>query len=397
MKNKNIYLDYAAQAPMLPSVRKAVFELEGEELGNPSSIHSDGVAAAKVLQKARKMSADILRAHADEVFFVGSGTESDNLAILGVVDAARATARAASVHIITTAIEHPAVLEVCKNLKKVEITYLPVNQDGQISLEDLRSALRKETVLVTIGYVNSEIGTIQDIRGIAKEIRRFKKNILEDTNSKYPIFHTDACQAMGYLNVNVEQLGVDLLSANGTKIGGPKGVGLLYKKRNTPIFQTTWGGGQENGLRSGTENVSGILGFALALSLVEKNKVKEAERLTSLRDRLAKEIQTKLPQARLNGSLQSRVPNNLNISLSDISSELLVLELDSKGIRTSAGSACSGTKDLGSHVLSALYGAGDEKKWGTVRFSMGKNTTASDLKIVINTLLNIVKKYKNIA
>lgn len=398
---RRIYLDYAAAAPERARAARA-YARAAHAFGNPSSIHADGVASAKVLSSARAAVAESLVAHADEIIFVGSGTESDNLAIIGSVHAAAEALgrKLAELHVVTTEIEHPAVHESCRALSRagVAVTYLPVDSGGLVDLKELRGALRPETVLVSIAYANNEIGVLQTVKEIAKEIRHFKKQAVAGNSKReaglYPLFHTDACQAAAYENLTVEQLGVDLLSLNGSKLGGPRGTGVLYTKRGTPLSAAIMGGGQEQGLRSGTENVPGAAALAAALTEAQMIRSKEAERLTSLRDFFFTQIEKKFPSARINGSRSSRLPNNVHVSFPGIASELLVLELDARGISASAGSACSAARDTGSHVLDALYGSDDEKKWGSVRFSFGQATTKRDILATLSALAAIFKKYQ---
>ena len=392
---KRIYLDYASSAPVLSVVFDVTKKLQSQLFGNPSSIHKDGARAKRALQESRIQIAQFFDAHADEMLFTSGGTESNGLAILGTYWASKKNPEFLNrrPHILTTAIEHPSVLRTCEVLEKIgaSVTYLPVDSDGLVSLKSISEALRPETILVSIAYVNNEIGVIQPIKEIAKEIRRYKKN--NDTDA-YPLFHIDACQAIQYLDIGVERLGVDLLTWNGTKIGGPRGTGVLYVKRGTPISPLYFGGGQENGMRSGTENVPAIVGVGLALADVRKKYEKESNRLSVLRDFCISEINKKFPDARINGNMESRLSNNINVSFKNFASELLVLELDAKGFSVSAGSACSSSTDTGSHVLSALYGFGDEKKWGSIRISLGKGTKKQDIDALIKTLRDIFEKYK---
>ena len=390
------YMDYAAFAPMLPWVRWATFWASFWVM-NPSSIHRKGVESARAHTGARAEIATLLSAHPSEIFFAASGTESDNLAILGVFKHARMNPefKDKTLHIITTMTEHPAVLEACRHLEVVgaDVTYLAVDELGRIDMKQLRASLRPETVLVSIAYGNSEIGTTQSIRDIAKEIRHFKKSN-GTLNQSYPLFHTDACQAIQYENCNVEQLGVDLLTFNGTKIGGPSGIALLYVRRGTPIAPIMYGGGQESGLRSGTENVVGCIGLAKALTIVRSIHEAEKQRLTQLRTTFLEQIEQRIPNARINGHRSFRLPNNIHISLRGIQSELLVLELDARGIQCSMGSACASTKDAGSHVLKALYGEDDDKTWGSVRFSIGRTTRSKDIERALTALETIAQKYE---
>lgn len=398
---KRIYMDYAATAPELLAVRRAC-KRAGRLFGNPSSIHQDGAKAREALQTARKEVAGLIRALPDEIIFVGSGTESINLAIRGSVLAAGKKFSPLLPHVITTTIEHSAVIETCKALEReglARVTYLAVEQDGRIDPKSFREALCSETVLVSVGYVNNEIGTIQPIKEIAKEIRYFKNQAAKTEEKKedqkiYPLLHTDACQAAAYLSMNAEQLGADLISWNGTKIGGPRGVGVLYKKRTAPLCPVILGGGQEGGLRSGTENVSGIAGLACALEAAEKSKEAEGKRLKKIQEYFFSEIKKHFPEARINGSEIHRVCNNVHVSFPRFASELLVIELDAKGVSASAGSACGSARDIGSPVLAALYGEEDQRFWGSIRFSFGRETEKKDVSRVIKILRSIQKKYE---
>ncbi len=389
-KANSVYLDYAAGAPET-AVSRHARKYADRFYGNPSSIHADGRASRVLLDSARADCAGAFSAHSDEIIFTGSGTESVNMAIFGIFKHIKLSDPQKPVHIITSVIEHQAVLSACQHLETVgaTVTYVPVGIDGLINPNDVRNALTENTVLVSIGYANSEIGVVQPIREIAKEIRHFRKN----RNSGYPYFHIDAAQASMYLDIQVDRLGVDLLSCNGTKLGGPRGTGLLYVKRGVEIAPLVYGGGQEKGIRSGTENVSAVYGFAHALLHARKHASHEHIRLQHLRDYFFAELTKVFPHARINGSMTERLPNNVNASFKNFDSELLVIELDAKGISVSAGSACDSAHDKASHVISALYGT-EEQKWGTVRFSMGYKTKKRDITRALNALKAIFKKYE---
>ena len=398
---KRIYLDYAAGAPILPSILNKTTKLQKFYFGNPSSLHHDGVISKKILEETRIFVAALFDAHANEIIFTSSGTESNSLALCGVCEHAKKQPEFLNKkpHIITTVIEHPSILKTCEMLEKrgINVTYIPVGNDGIVSLKSIYEAILPETIIISISYANNEIGVIQPIKEIAKEIRRYKKSKSESLKSKincYPLFHVDACQAVSYLDIGVERLGIDMLSWNGTKIGGPRGTGALYIRRHTPVSPIFFGGDQEYNMRSGTENVPGIIGFNMALNEARKLFQKENIRLGAIRDFCISEINVKFPGARINGNLNQRLSNNVNVSFKDFSSELLVLELDAKGISVSAGSACSSTKDSGSHVLKALYGNDDDKKWGSVRISLGRETKKQDIIFLIKALDNIFEKYK---
>ena len=397
-QKQRLYLDHAAASELRSSVVRVVRQAEQMYTGNPSSLHHEGVLAGRALGEARSSVAKIFEVQASEVVFTSGGTESDSLAILGSVRAVRDSfsQQSKTLHAVTTVIEHPAVLEAFKVLENegVLVTYLGVDTEGLVNQKELREALREETVLVSIGYVNSEIGTVQDIRECAKTIRHFRKHVGRSSfGVQFPLFHTDSAQATRLLSVRVPELGVDMLSCNGSKIGGPRGVGVLYVRKGIHISPLIVGGGQEHSLRSGTENVPAIVGFAQALTDVQKEKQQQNEKMLALRTLLQTLVQKEIPSARCNGSAEFFLPSTVSISLPKFASELLVIELDARGIAVSAGSACSGVKENGSHVLSALYGKEDKDGWGTVRVSFGRNTTARDVRYFVRALKDVMEKY----
>lgn len=422
-KKKIIYLDNAASTPIDRDVLKGIIKNLNREFANPSSIHSYGVNAGNILLDCKNKISSIINAHIDEIIFTGSGTESNALAILGTVYNFHSLNNNLMPHIVTTSIEHPAVLENCKFLEDkglAEITYVDPDKDGLVNPKDIRSALKENTVLVSVMYANNEIGTIEPIQEIAKEIRHFRKQKLEKITREenqdkqngflgtskinFPLFHTDACQAVNYLFIsNIEKLGVDMMSFNSSKIYGPKGVGILYKKRAVNISNIYGGGGQEFGLRSGTENLANIVGVTLALDITEKIKEKESRRLIEIRnytiDRILslEKIGFKII---LNGDKEKRLPNNINISILGLSSELIVIELDARGICVSEKSACQSEEDGGSYVVRAIRTSeGSEtdpnENSGSVRISLGRFTTKKDLEYLILSLEKILLKYKN--
>ncbi|MFA5933936.1 MAG: cysteine desulfurase family protein [Candidatus Paceibacterota bacterium] len=393
-----VYLDCAAATPVDKEVEKAMQPYMGKLYANPGGLHKEGVEAKNALVSARASIASILFARPEEIIFTSGGTESDNLAVLGIVTSYKLQVTKKKPHIVTTNIEHSAVREVCKFLeenKMAEVTYVPVESNGIVDPKKIRSALKGNTVLVSVMYVNNEIGTIQPISEIAKSIRHFKK--LRRGDGIYPLFHTDAAQAIAYLPVRVDRLGVDLLSCNGAKIYGPKGVGFLYVKKSTPIKSMLHGGNQEYDLRAGTENMPGIIGIAKALEICEKLKEKESNRLTKLRNYFIEQIKKHIPEAVLNGDQITRLPNNVNISIPQIDSELLVLELDACGIAVSSKSACKSDDPDESYVISALRIGGKPgfpQEEGSVRFSMGRQTTKQDIDYTLKTLKQIIVKIK---
>jgi cysteine desulfurase len=361
-----VYLDYASSAL--------------SESANPSAMHELGVKEKNKLEITRGQIARILNAHKDEVFFTSGATESNNLAILGLPKG----------HIVTTNIEHASVLETCKH--RGEATFVPVEKNGIVDPKKIKKVLTKHTVLVSVMYANNEIGTIQPIREIAKEIRHFNK-----INGTRVYFHTDATQAMNYLPVNVEKLGVDLMSFNAAKIYGPKGVGALYVRRGTPISKIMFGGDQEMGLRPGTENVAGTLALAQVLEDVEKIKEKEFARLTKLRDYFFDQLQhsdiLNNVGILVNGDLKNRLPNNVNITIPNIPSDLLVIELSAKGVFASAKSACKAGDGKASYVIRAINPKIKDTD-GYLRFSLGKETTKKDIDQTIKVLSQILIKLK---
>lgn len=370
-----IYLDYAASTPLDPRVFKAMAPYLKEKFGNPSSIHRYGQETRKAIDEARNICKKLLGAFSiHELIFTGSGTESCNTAVFGAAFAGKGK------HIIVSAIEHPAVLEPARYLRDnfgFKLTEIKPGPDGIIDPEKIAKAIRKDTVLVSVMYANNEIGTIQPIKKIAKICRE-----------KKVLFHTDACQAPGYLDINVEHLGVDLMSLNGSKIYGPKGVGLLYIRQGVKITPLILGGGQEFRMRGGTENPALIYGFAKALEITLKNSQKEAEREMALRDKLLKDL-LKIPGITLNGSLEKRLPNNINISVPGHSGESMVMKLDINGLAASSGSACSSGKTEASHVLLAM-GQSQKQALESLRLTLGRRTTEAEIKKATTVIKSLI-------
>jgi cysteine desulfurase len=382
-----------------------------EEYGNPSSLYRKGRRAKEALDNARQTVARILNCRPEEIIFTGGGTEAINLAIFGAARSysfvqKRELTDCSPGHIITSKIEHHAVLHSMEALEKegFEITYLDVDEYGLVNPEDVRRALRPDTIMVSIMYANNEIGTIEPISEIAKVIKeyRMEKEKFEIRNSKFeiagktPFFLTDACQAAGALDLDVQKLGADLLAFNGSKIYGPKGVGALYARRGLRLKPLIYGGGQENNLRSGTENVPGIVGLAKALELAQKEREKENARLTELRDYLIKRLLSEIPKTILNGHPIKRLPNNVNVSVLDIEGEAVVLYLDAHGIYISTGSACTSTTLDPSHVILAL-GRPYEFAHGSLRFTLGRRTTKEDIDYFMEIFPQVVKKLRKIS
>lgn len=389
---KEIYLDHAATTYVDPRVLEAMMPYFSDVFANPSSFHTPGMRAKEAVTEARASIAKNLNCREEEVVFTSGGTESDNLALVGTVRAHAAKGK----HVITTGIEHHAVLEVLIHLQKkgeIELTILPVDKFGQVSVEEFENALRPDTILVSIMYANNEIGTIQPIADIGRAILKWRK--AQATPTTFPYFHSDACQAAGALDLDVEKLHVDLLTLNGSKIYGPKGVGMLYVRRGVKLEPLIRGGGQERNIRSGTENVPGIVGFATALRLAQEEKEGENARLTKLRDRLTEGLLA-IPKTRLNGHPTERLPNSANISFLDIEGEAAVLYLDAEGIYVSTGSACASASLDPSHVILAT-GLSYEGAHGSMRFTLGHRTTADDIEKVIEVMPGIVQKLRHMS
>ena len=377
--HKKIYLDYAS----------SVFP-------NPSSIHALGVEAQKELQNARKKVAQNLSARPSEIIFTSGGTESNNLAIAGVAWAFYENKKNVVPHIVTTNIEHPSVLLTCEMFKKrklAEVSIVPVESSGIVDVKKIKKAIKKNTVLVSVMYANNEIGTIQPIREIAKEIRHYRKT----KSTIFPLFHSDAVQAVNYLDLNVERLGVDLLSISGSKIEGAGRVGVLYKRTSTPLMNIMGGGQQEGGLRPGTENLSEIIKFSDALQLAEVMKAKEVARLNKIQNHFLNKIQhsdiLKNFGILINGSLENRLPNNINLTIPKIPSDLLVIELSAKNIMVSSKSACESGDGKSSYVIKAINKESRDTD-GSLRFSFGRDTSKEDINYTVKALEQILTKLK---
>ena len=432
-------------------VKKVMEPYWTENFGNPNALYKEGLIARNAVETAREDVAKILGARAKGIIFTNGGTESDNLAILGIAREAKqnfsrftlprngagseASQNFASPpllipHIITTKFEHHAVLNSCKRLEKEgfsakggpvsgwDVTYLDVGKEGVVKPEDVKRALKPETILVSIMYANNEIGTVQPIREIAKVIRDFKKRGEMKQNfsrftlprngagsdasqnfasprlgAVFPLFHTDACQAPCYLDINVERFGVDLMTINGSKIYGPKGIGLLYAKNGIKLEPLLYGGEQERKLRPGTENVPAIVGLAEALKIADQDREKESARLVKLRDYFIGRLLGEIPKTVLNGHPTQRLPNNINVSILDAEGESIILYLDEAGVACSTGSACTSESLEPSHVILAI-GKPHAYAHGAMRFSLGRRTTKKDIDYVMKVLPDIIKKLR---
>ncbi len=381
---KEIYLDYAATTPLDPRVREVMESYWDKEFGNPSSLHPLGVRAKDAIERARKSVASILNARPEEIMFTGSGTEAANLAIFGVLRPAKTG------HIVLTPIEHHAVLEPARALSEqgYRTTFVSVDEYGRVDPDGVFQVLRKDTLLVAVIYANNEIGTIEPIADIGKRIKRFKKENGILPNDP-PYFFTDACQAAGYLSLDVEKLGVDLLALNASKIYGPKGVGALWARKGISLAPIILGGGQEHGVRSGTENVPGIVGLARALEIADSEREKESARVSALRNYFIGELKKNFPESRINGHLTERLANNVSVSFQDIEGDALVVYLGEKGVFASTGSACSSVSLEPSHVLRAIK-CPNEFLQGSVRFTLGRATAEKDIDHAIKALVEVL-------
>lgn len=388
---KRHYFDYAAATPLDVAVEKAMKPYGSKVFGNPGSLHSFGQEASAAVFEARDAIAKSLGCHYSEIIFTGSATEANNLALRGVVKAAL-KAGIKNPRIITSQIEHDSVLDTCRDLEKegVEVIYLPVNADGMMDLEKMESELDERTVLVSVMYANNEIGVIQPIAEIAEIVRNFRS---KNPKASYPLFHTDAVQGFNYLNCKADALGADLLTLSAQKIYGPKGAGLLYAKKNTSLAPIITGGGQERGFRSGTENVSGIIGFAKAVEVADRLREKENKRLAILQKYFLAKLKKVLPQAKLNGGEKNRLPNNINIYVPPKADEKgtaqdLVINLDLSGFAVSPGSACSARTCSPSHVLKAL-GHSDIRAISSIRITFGRQTDKQSADSLLKTISNL--------
>lgn len=388
MFNKRVFLDYASTTPVDKEVFKKMKKYFSKSFANAQSIHKEGVENKKILNDSRKRVSRLIQVKNNEVIFTGGGTESANLAILGV--SYKAKSKIDKPHIITTTIEHVAVLEACKFLENngFEVTYLEVGEGGIVSPDKIEKALRPETVLVTTMLANNEIGTIFPVRDYSRVISKYKEENNRN-NNKYPYLHTDASQAPNYLDINVNRLGVDLMTLDGSKIYGPKGIGCLVKKDHVEIDSISFGGGQEFGLRAGTENIPLIYGFSLALEKTLKIKDQETERLRKIQKYFIAELSKKIPNSKINGSIEKRLPNNVNVCIPGINAEFVVIQLDQKGIACSSMTACRNLADVSSSYV--VEEINDDCGKTSLRFSMGRDTKKKDIDRLIETLSKLIK------
>jgi cysteine desulfurase len=399
---RKIYLDYAATTPVSAEVFEVMKPYFCEEFGNASSAHSFGQRARQGVEKARLQVAEFLGCDAREIIFTSCATESNNLAIKGVIKKIRNDrGKDFLPHIITSAIEHHCVLHACEALEEdgFEVTYLPINNQGLVEINELEKAIKENTVLVSIMYANNEIGTVQPIEEIGNLIKGVnvkRKELNPSAGSGQVYFHVDAVQAINYLDCNVDKLNVDLLSLSAHKFYGPKGVGTLYERKGTPIARIQDGGEQEFKMRAGTHNTAGIVGLGAAIAAISNDQFLISNKIRRLRDELIKGVLEKIPNSKLNGSREKRLPNNANFSFPGAEGEAILLSLDLEGIAVSTGSACASENLNPSHVLMAL-GLGPEDAHASIRFTLGKYTTEEEIDYVLGILPKVIEKLRKIS
>ena len=380
---RRVYLDHNATTPVDPEVLQAMLPYFADEFGNASSIHSFGQQTRAAVERARESVAALMGARPAEIVFTSGGTESDNVAVFGVVAAARGERK----HVITTTVEHHAVLNACQALEQrgVEVTYVPVGCDGRVAPDDMRRSIRPETVLITVMHANNELGTLQPIEEIGR---------IAAQADVY--FHSDAVQSAGKVPIDVNRLGADLLSISGHKLYGPKGVGALYVRKGTRLEPLFYGGHHERDRRPGTENVAGIVGLGRAAELARERMAEEAARLAALRDRLEQGLLEQVPHARVNGSRAFRTPNTTNITFPFVEGGALVIALDLKGVACSTGAACSSGAIEPSHVLTAI-GLPPEEARASLRFSLGHRNAEEDVEFALAVVPGVVKHLRELS
>ncbi len=371
-----IYLDNSATTPIKSEVLQEMMPYLTTEYGNASSLYSVGRSAKRAIEKARNRVAELLNCNHNEIYFTGGGSESDNIALKGFAYANKEKGN----HIITSKIEHPAILETCKTLERqgFEVSYINVNEDGIIDVEELRKSIKTNTILISVMTANNEVGTVQPIEEIAK--------IAHDNNI---VFHTDAVQAIGNVRIDVEKMKIDMLSLSSHKINGPKGVGALYIKNGIEVEKFINGGHQEKDRRAGTENVAGIVGIGKAAEIARKNMETHIRNLSKIRDYYIKKVQKEIPNIRINGSMENRLPGNANISFKGINASELIFKLDERGICVSSGSACSSGNTNPSHVLTAMN-VPEVYLNSAIRTTFGDNNTFEQVDYVVKILKQII-------
>lgn len=379
---EQIYVDHAATAPMHPQVIDVITKVMAQQYGNPSSIHTFGRKARHIVDEAREQLAKSIGAHPNEIIITSGGTEADNYALIGVAQANQQTGK----HIITTEIEHHAVLHTCQQLEKsgFEVTYLPVDAEGRISIDDLKKALRDDTILVSIMFGNNEVGTIQPIKEIGDLLKEHQA-----------LFHTDAVQAYGLVSIDVSETNIDLLSVSAHKINGPKGIGFLYVRNNVLLSPLIFGGEQERKRRAGTENVASIAGFQEAVKVAQSERDQKVKKYQQFKQIMIEDLKTHEIDFSVNGSLENSLPHVLNLSFPGTNVEAMLVNLDLVGIAASSGSACTAGSIDPSHVLVAMFGSHSEKLRNSIRFSFGLYNTTEQIHKVASATAEIVKRLTN--
>jgi len=384
-----IYLDNAASTAVHPEVVKEMLPYFDTQYGNPSSIHLFGRKAKNAIQKARKQVAALIDAEPDEILFTSGGTESNNIILYGISNIPLRTRPFQELrnHIITSSIEHEAILQPCKNLEEIgcKITYLPVDESGMVDLPDVANSLTEDTIIVSIMFANNEVGTIQPIKEISEVCKKYDV-----------LFHTDAVQAAGKVPINVKELGVDALSISSHKINGPKGVGALFIKKGFTVAANIVGGGQENGMRSGTENVASIVGFGKACEIAKDKLSDNISHFQTLHSSILSKIVKEIPHVKLNGHTEKRIFNNIHLTFLGVNGEDLIIKLDEHGIAASTGSACSVHTQKASHVLKAM-GFNHEQITGSLRISFGYMNTLDEVDQTVEVLKKVVAELRSVS
>ena len=385
-KSKRVYLDYASTTPVLPEVKKAMEKYLSKDFYNPSAIYTEAVQVKKELESMRTRVAKIIGVKSKEIYFVGSGTESVNLALLGVFEKSKEIIE--KPHIIISAIEHPAVKESAKEIirRGGEVTIIFADEFGRISPQEVLTSIKSNTVLISIMLANNEVGTIEPISKISRLVAEYKKK----NDTLYPFIHTDASQATNYIKIYAPSIGVDLITLDGSKIYGPKGVGVLVVKSNVFLQPIIFGGGQERGLRSGTENVAQIAGFTKAFEIADKDREEEVKRLEIIKNKFIKELKESLPEIIINTPEEGSLPNIVSVSMKDMLAEFVAIKMDLKGFLISTGSACGSNK--GASGTETLVGMSKgELKESTIRFSFGRFTKMSDADQALRAFVQIMQ------
>jgi cysteine desulfurase len=393
--SRRIYLDYASTTPLDKRVRKAMMPYFSKLYGNPSALYKEALIAKAAVKESRTTIARLLNVKPEEVIFTSGGTESDNLAVLGVFTAfkKRFEKEGMQPHIVTTNIEHPGILEICQYIQKLggEVSYVPVEENGIVSPAKIKAALKPNTALVSVMYANNEIGTIQPLRDIARSIQEYKKSLNPELPNLYPYFHTDASQAANYLDLSFQKLGIDMMTLDASKFYGPKGVGILALRKHVALDPISFGGGQERGLRSGTENVPGIVGCAKALTISQELREKESIRLEKMKEYFISNVINKYPAIVIQGDREKRLPNNINLCIPGIDAEFTVIKFDHLGIAISAASACMNLSEHSqSYVVAALGEHGKKCAGSSLRFTLGRGTTKRELDLTLKVFQSII-------